>query len=223
MAKGIKDKVVMFDIDGTLVFTAVEHRRILVRESLKRMSVKKVPSDKSIERFWFDHGRTEYIHANYTPHTDEFWRHLIELDTPEFRLQHTKPFPDVGVLRALKRDGYRFGVVTSATPSIADAQLKLIGREMFDVVVNATHGSDIRRKPDPHGIEICLDRLGVKHKLVPYVGNAPEDVRAARAAGVPEVFVYRGEYRFRGMKALKPQHSIRNLNQLSGILANYHS
>jgi phosphoglycolate phosphatase-like HAD superfamily hydrolase len=52
----------------------------------------------------------------------------------------------------------------------------------FETLVCA---EDIRhRKPHPEGLLIALDRLRLMPEAVAYVGDSPEDVEMARAAGV---------------------------------------
>ncbi len=42
-----------------------------------------------------------------------------------------------------------------------------------------------RHKPDPEGVELALDRLGVLPKQALLVGDTAADIEAARAAGCP--------------------------------------
>jgi len=53
----------------------------------------------------------------------------------------------------------------------------------FRIVVS---GSDVQRhKPDPEGISLIIDRLGIPAKQTLMVGDSVSDVKAAHAAGVP--------------------------------------
>lgn len=44
-------------------------------------------------------------------------------------------------------------------------------------------------KPDPRGVRLAAERLGVEPTACVYVGDAPGDLRTARAAGMPAIGV----------------------------------
>ena len=91
-----------------------------------------------------------------------------------------------GAREALKRldeAGIRLGLVTSGTRSRVARELEgLKMGGLFRVVVSA---EDVeRRKPDPEPLRRGLEFLGVPAAEAAYVGDSPEDVEMARAAGV---------------------------------------
>ena len=74
------------------------------------------------------------------------------------------------------------GVLTAADTSAADIVLRSVGlRPFFDVVIG---GDRVRPKPDPHGLLLACDALGVAPSHAAYVGDGPADMATARAAGV---------------------------------------
>ena len=65
----------------------------------------------------------------------------------------------------------------------------------FDAVV--CHGDYARRKPHPEPLQVGLQRMGLTPEESAYIGDSPEDVRMAQAAGalavgVPGAFPNRG-------------------------------
>ncbi len=77
----------------------------------------------------------------------------------------------------------RVGLVTSGTRSRVHADLGRLG--LADAFVRVICGEDAtRKKPDPEALLLGLDRLGVLPGEAAYVGDSPEDVEMARAAGV---------------------------------------
>jgi len=86
-------------------------------------------------------------------------------------------------LRRLRERGVRQGLVTSGTRSRIEADLaRLALVDFFGVVVCG--GDTPNRKPHPEPLLVALDHLGVAPSEAAYVGDSPEDVEMARAAGV---------------------------------------
>jgi HAD superfamily hydrolase (TIGR01509 family) len=77
----------------------------------------------------------------------------------------------------------RAALVTSGSRSRVEAELARLGvAGLFATVVC---GEDAKnKKPHPEALHAGLDRLGVPAGDAAYVGDSPEDVRMARAAGV---------------------------------------
>lgn len=89
--------------------------------------------------------------------------------------------PDM--LRAARESGCRLGLLSDYP---ADRKLDALGvRGQFDVVACAQDPDIQRFKPDPRGIELVRERLGVSRALTVYVGDREEvDGVAAERAGV---------------------------------------
>jgi|GEM_PF-225012 len=93
-------------------------------------------------------------------------------------------------LDRLRRSGIRLALVTGSGgesfPVLRAAGLL----DLFEVIVT---GNDVRaRKPDPEGIRLCLDKLGLAAKETVYVGDSCIDVAASHAAGALSVSVLTG-------------------------------
>ncbi|MEV5327717.1 HAD family phosphatase [Nonomuraea sp. NPDC052634] len=91
------------------------------------------------------------------------------------------------LLDALRDEGVPVGLVTSSVRPIADAVLKSVGRERFDLVVTA---DDVTRtKPDPEPYLTAARRLGVEPARCVVLEDSPNGVAAATAAGCAVVAV----------------------------------
>ncbi len=89
--------------------------------------------------------------------------------------------------------GTALGIATSRTSrSTHDILARFTLSERFAAVVGIDMVS--RPKPDPESVLLALERLGVEAGRVLLVGDTPDDVRAARAAGVEPVGVTTGAY-----------------------------
>lgn len=87
------------------------------------------------------------------------------------------------VLRSLKSSGVRMAVFTGKGKRTAMITLEKFGiAEYFDLVVT---GTDVRaHKPSPEGIELILNAFSLPPTEVLMVGDAVNDIKAARGAGV---------------------------------------
>jgi len=91
-------------------------------------------------------------------------------------------------LRRLKEAGLATALVTSGSRSRVERDLATLEVEgLFDAVVCS--GDVEPRKPDPAPLRFALDRLRVAPSRAVYVGDSPEDVQMARAAGVRSVAI----------------------------------
>ena len=86
-------------------------------------------------------------------------------------------------IERLQQAGMALGIVTSGNRARVARELEGLGlRGLFGAVVAA---DDVeKRKPDPEPIVRGLELLGVPAGEAAYVGDSPEDVEMARAAGV---------------------------------------
>lgn len=174
---------VLFDWDGTLVDSA---------ESSYRCYARVFPE------FGIPFGRAEF-ERTYSPD----WYHTYrELGLPEERwpeadarwLEHYASEPPPAVpgaheaVRRLRESGLRVGLVTSGSRDRVAREVEALGfARWLDAVLCA--GDYERRKPHPEALLMALERLGVTAEQSAYVGDSPEDVRMARAAGVFSVGV----------------------------------
>lgn len=94
----------------------------------------------------------------------------------------------VETLEALRRRGYRLGVISNADGR-AEQALDAVGlRPHFELVVDSgLVGID---KPDPRIFHLAAERMGVRPHEAVYVGDIYEiDVQGARAAGMQAILI----------------------------------
>ncbi|MGI5272050.1 HAD family hydrolase [Nonomuraea sp. CA-218870] len=91
------------------------------------------------------------------------------------------------LLDALRDEGVPVALVTSSLLEIADAVLKHVGRERFDVVVTAD--DVVRTKPDPEPYLTAADLVKAEPVRCVVLEDSPNGVAAATAAGCAVVAV----------------------------------
>ena len=122
------------------------------------------------------------------------------------------------VLVQLKDEGRRLGIVTAKrrqTVELAFAQIPI--EHLFETVVGGDETK--KHKPDPEPLLLALERLGAAPDDAVYVGDAPFDVKAAKAAGLYSVGVSWGGIHGRErVEAEEPDALVDTTEELLGVL-----
>ena len=176
---------VLFDLDGTLIDSGA---MILASFRYATASVleREIPDEELLAAVGSS-TLHEQMRAFEPDRVDELVAAYREHNVP----LHSALRPCAGMLDVVARlraERRKLGIVTAkrhATIELAFSALPLA--RSFDVVV----GSDDteRHKPHPEPILLALERLGAPASSAAYVGDAPFDIRAARAAGVAAIAV----------------------------------
>lgn len=91
-------------------------------------------------------------------------------------------------IRALRERGYRLGIVTSGTERRVTREIQQLGlTSTFEALICNEH--IINKKPHPEGLEKAINLMEVAKDTCSYVGDAPEDVRMGKTAGLMTVAV----------------------------------
>jgi phosphoglycolate phosphatase len=200
-------KAIIFDLDGTLVGVEKEFRRNLIRNVLDEFN-KKVP-DHELDELWFMHSRSEMV-KKWGIDPAKFWEAFRKFDGIETRIRHTYVYDDIDYLEFLKEKGIKLTLLTGARNEIAQAEVDLLNRGVFEFILIADPNGDVPSKPHPLGVERCLEKLGIDKSEAIYVGNTDEDLLTAKNAGIFSVLIDRNEHRH----DLIPDKKIKTLTEL---------
>lgn len=192
LCRPLAAKVVLFDIDGTLVDSVAAY-----------FEVARCTADS----FGLEITEEQVRRALATG--SNFWQDVVPPDQcdgdamrkaltirairewPRVLKEYGKVFEGLAqTLDALKALGIRLGIVSGARREVLEL-LRAEGiLDRFEAIIL---GSDVTKgKPDPEGIFKCLRQLNVSPAEAIYVGDAPVDIQAGRAAGVRVVGVLSG-------------------------------
>jgi len=106
-------------------------------------------------------------------------------------------------LLRVRAAGLRAGLVTSGDRVRVSRELADLGMaELFEVLVCAE--DTVRRKPHPEPLLLALQRMRLGAAEAVYVGDSPEDVQMAQAAGVRTVGIPGGFPNREALAAARP-------------------
>lgn len=185
--------LVMFDLDGTLIATAPEICDA-VNDTLRRFDLPEVTQEQVND--WIGHGTRELLiqalahsgkaslatvrtSATLVQIAAEFDKHYQSRCGTRSHL-----YPQVReTLVTLRERGVKLAVVTNKEGRYTDTVLDVHQLSpLFDRVVS---GDTLpAKKPDPTGIQSCLDAFAVPPRRALFVGDSSIDVATARNAGV---------------------------------------
>ena len=185
-------KAVFFDLDGTLLDTAPD--MIGALDAL-RADHSLAPADYAAARAQVSNGAAGLLRLGFD-HLDDAGREALRqpyLDRYAARLARaTTPFPGMlAVLDALDAAQMPWGVVTNKPAFLTDpllAALDLARRS----AVTVSGDTLAQRKPHPEPLLHAARHVGVDCRRIVYVGDAPRDIEAGRAAGMVTVAVTYG-------------------------------
>ena len=192
-----KAKAFMFDLDGTLIKSAVDFIK-LKRETIRRLSELGIDTTGLSERMRsyeimahvreLDSQRKLRLpYSMIVAEVTNVWNR-VEIET----VDKTEKIPGTDdALRTLKSRKIGVGVITRGCRAYAYEALRVAQLLPFvDIIVG--RGDTEEAKPSPEPLLRAMASLGVGHHETVMVGDTVEDATCARAAGVLFVGVLTG-------------------------------
>jgi pyrophosphatase PpaX len=207
--------VVLFDLDGTIVDSGW---MILAsfRHATQTVLGREIPDDALMASVGRGHLVAQM--AEFDPEKAEQLAHVYrEFYAPLH--SELKAFPGMlELLRTLDEEARRLGVVSAKRGDIVQLAFAALGfGDVMDVVVGSDEAP--RGKPHPDQILVALERLDAKPDDTAYVGDAPFDIAAAKAAGVHAIGVTWGGIHTRErMEAEGPDAVVDTAEELYAVL-----
>ncbi len=214
MRRGAFDPI-LFDLDGTVI-DSVRLIRESHRHAVRTVLGHEIPDAALLANV----GRplVDQMHAFSPDDVDDLVREFREWN---LRMHDELLTPYEGMddlLADLRAVGRRLGIVTSKNRPTVRRSFEVVPvRDRFEVVVDA-EDSDVH-KPDPAPLLVAIERFGggtpASHC---YVGDAPFDIRAARAAGITAIGVTWGFFPRDALEAEGADVVVDTIPQLRDVL-----
>lgn len=178
-------RLVMYDLDGTLIDTASEISAAL---NLALAEFGATAVEEEHVRAWIGHGAVKLV--------EKAWQTMEpDVDLPMMMTTFTRHYHDtvgkssrpypyvIDTLRQVKAMGIKQAVITNKESSFTQRVLQMHGLDdFFDLVIS---GDTLPvRKPNPAVILHCLDTLNETPASSLFIGDSDIDVATAKGAGV---------------------------------------
>ena len=193
-------KAIGFDMDGTLLDTAIDYeklgnaeRYVLGRLGVPDSEISSSPNDTEVIRSGVD-----YLNRHGNPITFDEVCKLVNQRASDVEMESVetaKCFPGVErMLDDLRSKGYPMGLLTRGQRLYAESAMERCGiLEKVDVIEAFDDHPTGEQKPNPIAMEYLAKRLGVRCSEILYVGDSVWDYYCARDSGAGFIGIAIGE------------------------------
>ena len=216
-------RLIIFDFDGVLALSNEAHVEA-ARKALDKAGVRRdVPQDELTSHFgkpykvilklmMGDEYSKEKLDLAYEYHHD-----IIH---SQWFLENIKPVPGLREsLQKLKGNDIKLAIATGNERSFLDEILKYLNLgDLFDLTICA---QDVENsKPAPDMVLKAMKFFKVDKKETLFIGDAKNDMLAAKGAGITAVVVLSGVLDRRGAEELKPDFIVDDVLDIYSIAVN---
>jgi phosphoglycolate phosphatase len=219
-------KMVMLDLDGTMIDTGRDIANCANR-ALRDLGRPEQPMERVLT--WIGNGVPRLVKRALT---GEMWNEpdeaLFERALASFQRhyaaafsEHSRPFP--GVVETLERlvaAGFSLACITNKAEAFTAPLLKGLDLQKFFTLV-LSGDSLPKQKPDPMPLLRACRHFGITPDHGVLVGDSSNDVRAARAAGMPVICVTYGYNHGKDIRDSSPDAVMDSLTELPNYLRLY--
>ena len=180
-----KLKAVIFDLDGTLLYTLEDLKNstnyALKKHGMKTCTLHEIQYrvgngvQKLIERCVENGPENPEFEAVFEDFKEHYKIHCNDNSGPYEGIEE--------LLSELKKRGYKLAIVSNKFMEATRELAELYFKETIDVAIGET--KDIRKKPAPDTVIEAMKLLGVTKDECIYVGDSDVDIKTAENSGMP--------------------------------------
>lgn len=219
-------KVILFDLDGTLVDSAPD-LALAVNHMLE--SLEREPFSHELIRSWVGNGAQTLVKRGLSGSSEineeiepELFEKALEtfLNFYEANLcVDTIAYPNVlETLQHLKEENYRMVIVTNKPYDFVQPLLDGLGMDdIFEFCIGGDTLSS--RKPDPMPLFHACERLGVSVEDCVMIGDSKNDIVAANAANMHSIGVSYGYNYGEHISLYEPNKVVDDFSQIKTLMA----
>ena len=184
----IKKLTILFDLDGTLIDTAPDLVQVL-NQMLAIHSQPPVPY--AIARNEVSNGALGLIKLGFGDTLSDIELEKLRLEFLACYVKNpcnkAKLFDGIeDLLKFLEKQNIKWGIVTNKPQAMTEPLLKSLG--IFTRAGSVVSGDRLpERKPHPAPVLLGAKELRVSSNFCVYIGDAPRDIEAGRAAGMATI------------------------------------
>lgn len=216
--KKMKYKLVIFDLDGTVLDTLAD-----LANAVNAALAKHGFPTHSIEmvRIMVGNGVANLILRATPKDTDEAVRAQVLADFKAYYREHindcTKPYPGIiALLEALKAAGVKVGINSNKFDAALQNLCRIHFSGLYDYAVGESEVTP--KKPDPTAAKRIMEAMGVSADETIYIGDSSVDLNTAANAGVDSAWVSWGFRRRHEMDGLVPKYAFDSAEALQAFL-----
>jgi len=208
-------KLIIFDLDGTLIdaYEAIGKSLNYVFSEFG-LKLQKL----NLIRKLVGWGDINLLKPFVAPQDLKFALSLYRNHHKDSLLKYSRLYPYArGILRQLKKEGYKLAVASNRPSRFSRILLKHLGIDVFfDYVLCADQAK--RGKPYPDMLNKIVRRFAFKKTQVLYVGDMVIDAQAGRRAHIRTVIVTSGSSSSSDIRKEHPFKVISGINRLRGLI-----
>ena len=215
-------KAIGFDMDGTLLDTAIDYEKLADAESYVLSGLDVPSSELSSANDDIDMIRkgVAYLNGHGNPITFDDVCKLVNQRASDVEMEAVdtaKCFPGVPeLLEELRSKGYRIGLLTRGQRLYAETAMGRCGiLDMMDSIEAFDDHPTGEQKPNPVAMEHLANALGVRASEILYIGDSVWDYHCARDSGAGFIGIAHGENGHRKWERVKDDiELIENISEL---------
>lgn len=183
-------KLIIFDLDGTLLNT-IEDIRECLNKTLEKYGFPTLNKEETLKRLGF--GAKKLVElavpSNDKNLVEKVFNDYVPLQASSDNSKTVLYNGLDGVLKELKKLGYMLAVVSNKPDSVTQIVCEQkLGSYGFDFITG-NQPDRFNPKPDKSCVEYCLNSLGIKKEEAIFVGDSEVDVQTFINAGVDGIGV----------------------------------